>query len=100
MIHLGAFELDPESHELWRGGRRVHLPNQSARLLVLLAARAPEPVSRDEIRLALWGTDLHVEFDAAVNACISQIRSALGDSARAPRFIETLPKHGYRCLVT
>jgi DNA-binding winged helix-turn-helix (wHTH) protein len=99
MIHLGAFELDPATAELSRAGRRVHLPSQSARLLLLLASRSPEVVSRDEIRRALWGDGLHVEFDAAVNACISQIRSALGDSARAPRFIETIPRQGYRCLV-
>ena len=99
MIHLGAFELDPATAELSRAGRRVHLPSQSARLLLLLASRAPEVVSREDIRHALWGEDLHVEFDAAVNACISQIRSVLGDSARAPRFIETIPRQGYRCLV-
>ncbi len=99
MLHLGAFELDPDTGELSRAGRRVQLTGQSARLLVLLAQSAPDVVSRAEIRRALWGDDLHVEFDAAVNACISQIRSALGDSARAPRFIETVPRHGYRCLV-
>jgi DNA-binding winged helix-turn-helix (wHTH) protein len=99
MIHLGAFELDPNTAELSRAGRRVHLPSQSARLLLLLASRAPQVVSRDEIRRTVWGDGLHVEFDTAVNACISQIRSALGDSARAPRFIETIPKQGYRCLI-
>ena len=99
VIHLGTFDLDLHSGELSRAGRRVHLPAQSSRLLVLLARRAPEVVSRDEIRVALWGKELHVEFDAAVNACISQIRSALGDSARAPRFIQTVPRSGYRCLV-
>src|SRR5262245_31364308 len=99
MLHLGAFELDPVTAELSRAGRRVHLPSQSARLLLLLASRAPEVVSRDEIRRGLWPDGLHVEFDAAVNACISQIRSALNDSARAPRFIETIPRQGYRCLV-
>jgi DNA-binding winged helix-turn-helix (wHTH) protein len=99
MLHLGSFELDPHSGELTRAGKRIHLPNQSARLLVLLATRAPAIVRREEIRRALWGDALHVEFDAAVNACISQIRSALGDSARSPRFIETIPRHGYRCLV-
>ena len=99
VIHLGTFDLDLHSGELSRAGRRVHLPAQSSRLLVLLARRAPDVVSRDEIRLALWGKELHVEFDTAVNACISQIRSALGDSARAPRFIQTVPPSGYRCLV-
>jgi DNA-binding winged helix-turn-helix (wHTH) protein/Flp pilus assembly protein TadD len=98
VIRLGSFALDLNSHELSRAGRPIHLPAQSARLLALLAGRAPEIVSRDEIRAALWGAT-HVEFDAAVHACISQIRSALGDNARAPRFIETIPRVGYRCLI-
>jgi DNA-binding winged helix-turn-helix (wHTH) protein/Tfp pilus assembly protein PilF len=99
-VRLGAFILDLHSHELSKAGRPLHLPAQSAKLLALLTTHAPEVVTREEIRRALWGDDLHVEFDAAVNACISQIRSALGDSARSPRFIETIPKRGYRCLVT
>ncbi len=99
MIQMGAFTFDAAARELWKGGRRVHLPAQSAHLLALLVSRAPEIVSREDIRRELWGDDLHVEFDSAVNACISQIRSALGDSARAPRFIETVPRRGYRCLI-
>lgn len=99
VVQLGSFALDLKSHELLRAGRLVHLPGQSAKLLVLLVSRAPEIVSREEIRRELWGDDLHVEFDSAVNACISQIRSALNDSARAPRFIETVPRRGYRCLI-
>jgi DNA-binding winged helix-turn-helix (wHTH) protein/tetratricopeptide (TPR) repeat protein len=99
VIRLGTFDLDLTSGELTRSGRRIHLPAQTSRLLVLLARRGPEVVSREEIRLALWGEETHVEFDAAVNACISQIRSTLGDSARSPRFIQTVPRHGYRCLV-
>jgi DNA-binding winged helix-turn-helix (wHTH) protein/tetratricopeptide (TPR) repeat protein len=98
-VRLGSFVLDLESHELSKAGRAVRLPAQSAKLLALLTSRAPEVVTREEIRHALWGDDLHVEFDAAVNACVSQIRAALGDSARAPRFIETIPKRGYRCLI-
>ena len=99
MTQMGAFTFDLDARELWKGGRRVHLPAQSAHLLALLVSRAPQIVSREDIRRELWGEDLHVEFDSAVNACISQIRSALGDSARAPRFIETVPRRGYRCLV-
>jgi DNA-binding winged helix-turn-helix (wHTH) protein/tetratricopeptide (TPR) repeat protein len=98
-VQLGGFTLDIDSQQLSRAGRQVHLPAQSAKLLTLLVSRAPEIVSREEIRRELWGDDLHVEFDSAVNACISQIRSALHDSARAPRFIETVPRRGYRCLV-
>lgn len=95
---LGSFSFDCESHELSKAGRRIHLPAQSARLLALLIARAPAVVTHGAIRAELWG-DTHVEFEAAVHACISQIRTALGDSARAPRFIETVPRRGYRCLI-
>jgi DNA-binding winged helix-turn-helix (wHTH) protein len=100
MIQLGAFTFDTQSRELSKAGRRIHLPAQPAQLLALLVRQAPEIVSREDIRRELWGDDLHVEFDAAVHACISQIRSALGDNARAPRFIETVPRRGYRCLIT
>ncbi|MFM8533700.1 MAG: winged helix-turn-helix domain-containing protein [Acidimicrobiia bacterium] len=99
MTRLGAFTFDLGSRELWKAERRVHLPAQSAQLLALLIAKAPEVVTRDEIRRALWGDGLHVEFDSAIHACVSQIRSALGDNARAPRFVETVPRRGYRCLV-
>jgi DNA-binding winged helix-turn-helix (wHTH) protein len=95
---LGSFAFDLQSRELSKAGRPVRLPAQSARLLALLVNRAPAVVTREEIRIALWGADTYVEFDAAVHACISQIRSALGDNARAPRFIETVPRQGYRCL--
>ena len=96
---LGSFVLDTDSLELSKAGRRIPLPAQSARLLALLVANAPQLVTREEIRRELWGDELHVEFDSAVNACISQIRSALHDNARAPRFIETVPRRGYRCLI-
>jgi DNA-binding winged helix-turn-helix (wHTH) protein/TolB-like protein len=65
-------------------------------LLALLAGRAGEIVTRSEIRQALWGDDTFVDFEASVNACVSQIRVALGDSPTAPRFLETIPRKGYR----
>ena len=98
IVKLGAFDVDVHTGELSRAGRRIHLPVQSARLLLLLVERAPAVVTRDEIRAALWDGDTHVEFEAAINTCISHIRAALGDSARSPRFIETVPRLGYRCL--
>jgi DNA-binding winged helix-turn-helix (wHTH) protein/TolA-binding protein len=95
-LRFGGFELDARAGQLTRAGRRVHLAPQSIRLLTLLVQRAGEVVTRDEIRIALWGDDTFVDFDAAVNACVSQIRMALGDKATAPRFVETLPRRGYR----
>ena len=98
IARLGSITFDLDTHELSKAGRKIHLASQSATLLALLITRAPAVVTRAEIRAALWG-DTHVEFDAAVHACISQIRAALGDSARSPRFIETVPRRGYRCLI-
>ena len=96
VMRFGAYELDPRAGELTRSGRRVHLPPQAITLLTLLASRAGELVTRDEIRVALWPDGTAVEFEPAVNACISQIRVALGDKPTTPRFIETLPRRGYR----
>jgi DNA-binding winged helix-turn-helix (wHTH) protein/tetratricopeptide (TPR) repeat protein len=95
-LRFGAFELDPKAGQLTRSGRRIHLTPQSIRVLTLLAERAGETVTRDEIRAMLWGDDTFVDFDAAMNACVSQIRTALGDKPTAPRFVETLPRRGYR----
>jgi DNA-binding winged helix-turn-helix (wHTH) protein len=96
IVQFGAFQLDRRSGELRRSGRRVHLAPQATQVLDLLTRRAGEVVTREEIRSALWGDDTFVDFDTAVNACVSQIRSVLGDKASAPRFVETLPRRGYR----
>ena len=98
ILSFGSFELHPASGELRRSGRRVHLAPQAFELLVLLTRRSGDVVTRDEIRQALWPSDTFVDFDAAVNGCISQIRSILLDKASSPRFVETLPRRGYRFL--
>ncbi|MFL6231762.1 MAG: transcriptional regulator, partial [Thermoanaerobaculia bacterium] len=74
------------------------LQPQPARVLELLARRSGEVVSREEIRETVWGESF-VDFDASLNFCIKQIRRALGDSATAPTYIETLPRRGYRFLL-
>ena len=79
-------------------GRRVPLQEQPARILTLLVSRPDELVTREELRHLVWTNDTFVEFDASLNAAITKIRRALGDSASAPRFIETVPKRGYRFL--
>ena len=83
---------------LHRHGRRVPLQEQPARILTLLVSRPGEVVTREELRQLVWTDDTFVEFDASLNAAITKIRRALGDSASAPRFIETVPKRGYRFL--
>ncbi len=100
VVRFGVFELDGESQELRRGGRQVRLRPQAARLLWLLVANAQTLVTRETIRQEVWGEDSVVEFDQGVNTCIRQIRSALGDDAHAPRFVETVPRRGYRFLAS
>jgi DNA-binding winged helix-turn-helix (wHTH) protein/tetratricopeptide (TPR) repeat protein len=92
------FELRLDSGELLRDGSPVTtLQPQPARLLELLAGRSGEVVSREEIRQLIRG-EAFVDFDASLNFCVKQLRRALGDSATAPRYIETLPRRGYRFL--
>jgi TolB-like protein/DNA-binding winged helix-turn-helix (wHTH) protein len=74
----------------------VRLQQQPAKVLALLLLRAGELVTRDEIRSAVWGQDTYVNFDQGLNFCIKEIRAALGDDADEPRFVETLPRRGYR----
>jgi DNA-binding winged helix-turn-helix (wHTH) protein/TolB-like protein len=97
-LRFGAFELAPEVPELLKNGRRVRLRPQSLTLLALLAARPGELVLRADIEAALWGGDTFVDFEQGVNHCIKQIREALGDSAESPRFVETIPRRGYRFI--
>ena len=95
-VRFGAFEIDREALQLTRSGRRVHLAPQALRLLLLLIDKQGTLVTRDEIRTALWSDDTFVDVDSAVNACVSQIRTVLGDKPTAPRFVETIPRKGYR----
>jgi TolB-like protein/DNA-binding winged helix-turn-helix (wHTH) protein/Tfp pilus assembly protein PilF len=95
-FRFGVFELDVEQGELRKSGLLVRLQAQPMRLLALLVERAGRIVTRDEIQQHVWPSNTHVEFDQSINACIKQIRSALGDSAESPRFVQTLPRQGYR----
>ncbi len=95
---FGDFELRADSGQLLRKGVPVKLQLQPARVLALLALHAGAVVSREEIRNAVWGEESHVDFDLALNYSIRQIRLALDDSAAQPRFVETLPRIGYRFL--
>jgi DNA-binding winged helix-turn-helix (wHTH) protein/tetratricopeptide (TPR) repeat protein len=98
LVSFGTFELDLEAGVLHRHGRRVPLQEQPARILSLLVSRPSELVTREELRQLLWASETFVEFDASLNAAITKVRRALGDSASAPRFIETVPRRGYRFL--
>jgi DNA-binding winged helix-turn-helix (wHTH) protein/TolB-like protein/tetratricopeptide (TPR) repeat protein len=95
-IRFGLFELCPSTGELRKGGALLKISPQPFRLLRLLVLRPGELITRDEIQAALWPDGTTVEFDQGLNFCIRQIRAALNDDARKPRFIETVPKRGYR----
>jgi DNA-binding winged helix-turn-helix (wHTH) protein len=97
-LRFGIFEIDARAGELWREGLPVHLPPQPFKVLFLLASRAGDVVTREEIRQELWGNDTFVDFDGGLNFCINQIRKALRDNADSPRFIHTLPRRGYRFI--
>jgi DNA-binding winged helix-turn-helix (wHTH) protein len=98
VLRFGPFELHSSSGELRRHGDLVKLPPQPFKVLEALVRRGGEAVTREEIREQAWHGDTLVEFDQGLNFCIRQIREALGDSADSPRFVETLPKRGYRFI--
>jgi DNA-binding winged helix-turn-helix (wHTH) protein/TolB-like protein len=95
---FGIFEFDDRAAILTRSDRPVALEPQPARALGLLLARAGDVVSRDELRAHLWGGDTHVDYDRGLAYSIGQLRAALGDSADNPRFVQTLPRRGFRFI--
>src|SRR5688572_9998653 len=97
ILAFGPFRLDTHALELRRDGRKVRIPPQPCRLLVLLASRPGQLITRDELRAALR-PDVFVSFYLSLNSCLKQIRAALGESAAVPRHIETLPRRGYRFI--
>src|SRR6185369_8179132 len=98
LIRFGEFELEPMTGELRKAGLPVKLQPQPLRVLVLLASNPGELVTREEIQQAIWEGVTFADFEHGLNFCIKQIRAALGDNAQAPRFIETLPRRGYRFI--
>jgi TolB-like protein/Tfp pilus assembly protein PilF len=98
VLRFGPFQLDVTTGELRKSGDPVKLPPQPARVLALLVRNAGRLVTRDDIRSEVWQTDTFVDFEQGLNYCIKQIRAALGDDARAPMYIETLQRRGYRFL--
>ena len=95
---FGVFEVDLREGTLRKRGARVRLQHQPLRILHLLVERAGEVVTRDELRAVLWPADTFVDFEHNLNSAVKRLRAAIGDSAATPRFIETLPRQGYRFL--
>jgi len=98
-IRFGPFQLDLRAAELRRNGVKVRLPDQSIKVLTMLVESSGEIVTREQLHQKLWPNGTIVEFDSSINAAIRRLREALEDSADAPRYIETLPRRGYRFLV-
>jgi TolB-like protein/DNA-binding winged helix-turn-helix (wHTH) protein/Tfp pilus assembly protein PilF len=97
-FRFGVFELDAHAAELRKRGSRVKLQGQPVQILQALLARPGEVVTREELRQLLWADHSFVEFDHSMNTAVKRLREALGDSATAPRFVETLPRRGYRFI--
>lgn len=97
VVCFGGFNFYPDSEELRRGDAPVALRPQVSRVLALLIQTPGRLVTRDEIRKTLW-EDGVVEFEQGINACVRQLRAKLGDDASAPKFIQTIPKRGYRFI--
>ena len=98
-VSFGVFRLDFEKGQLSKFGTPVRIKPQPLKLLLLLVERPGELVSREEIQQELWGdTNTFVDFDLGLNHCVRQIRSVLGDDASTPRYLETIPRRGYRFI--
>jgi TolB-like protein/DNA-binding winged helix-turn-helix (wHTH) protein/tetratricopeptide (TPR) repeat protein len=96
--HFGPYEVDFRAGELLKNGRRVRLQDQPLQILTMLLEQPGGVVTREELRHRLWPTDTFVDFDHGLNNAVNRLREALNDSADAPRFIETLPRRGYRFI--
>ncbi len=98
IVRFGTFEVDLRAGELRKQGKRIKLQDQPFQVLAVLLQRPGEVVTREELRSQIWPQDTFVDFDNSLNTAINKLREALGDSADNPRFIETLPRRGYRFL--
>ncbi len=98
VARFGVFELDLIAGELRKGGVKLRLQGQPFQVLALLLERAGEVVTREELQQKLWPSDTFVDFDHSLNTAINKVREALGDSASAPRYVETLARRGYRFI--
>ena len=98
LLRFGAFEFDPSGLQLRKAQRPVRLRPQALKLLRILVTHPSQLITREAIYRELWGDDVHVDFEQGVNHTVKQLRAALGDDANAPRYIETMPRLGYRFI--
>jgi Tol biopolymer transport system component/DNA-binding winged helix-turn-helix (wHTH) protein len=97
-VQFGPFEADLHTHELWKFGTRIKLVGQPFEVLAILLSKPGELVTRDALRERLWPGDTFVDFNHGLNAAVNKLREALSDSADNPRYVETLPRRGYRFI--
>jgi DNA-binding winged helix-turn-helix (wHTH) protein len=97
-IRFGPFQVDQHREEVSKNGTRLKLQGKVYQVLVALIEKQGEVVTREELRLRLWPSDTHVNYDANVNTTVNKLRQALGDSSEKPLYIETIPRKGY-CLI-
>jgi len=98
VLRFGVFELDPLAGELRKKGMKIRLQGQPVDILVMLLQRPGETITREELQRKLWPTDTFVDFEQGLNNAMKRLRAALDDDAESPRFIETVPRRGYRFI--
>src|ERR1700730_4463787 len=98
VFRFGVFEVDLQASELRKSGVKLKLQDQPLQVLIALLEKPGVVVGREELRKKLWDDDTFVDFEHSLGTAINKIREALGDSAENPRFIETLPRRGYRFI--
>ncbi len=98
VVRFSAYEVDLRSGELYRTGRKINLQGQPFQVLAILLEHPGEVVAREDLQKRLWPSDTFVDFDHSLNTAVKKLRQALGDDTKSPRFIETLPRRGYRFI--
>lgn len=97
-VLFGLYEVNLDAGELSKAGRRIHLQSQPFQVLAMLLERPGTIVTKEELRRGIWGVDTTVEFDQSLRAAVTKVREVLGDSSENPRFVETVPRRGYRFI--
>jgi DNA-binding winged helix-turn-helix (wHTH) protein len=98
IVRFGVFEVDLKACELRKHGLRLKLPEQPFQVLAVLLEKPSKIITRDELRNRLWQGDTFVDFDHGLNNAVMKLREVLGDSSENPRFVETIPRRGYRFI--
>jgi DNA-binding winged helix-turn-helix (wHTH) protein/tetratricopeptide (TPR) repeat protein len=99
-VRFGLYQFNLQTHELLKGGLRLKIPRQSFQILAMLLEKPGQVVSREDLRRKLWPSDVFVNFEASLNSAVQRLRSALQDTSTEPRYIETLPRVGYRFIAS